>query len=765
MKKSESARWHQHGAQYRQANELRETGLLERILELEGDLIASAARESASEAREQEQRFRISQLETQARRVKRREANLEAHCKALDTADKVQYDRIRDLEEWIETASRSHQQESSEMDKQLSEAANRIHCLLEIQDGKQAKLKELDRDFEILKDQHQKIKRSNESQALELSEFHRDARDRRTKPMSQANKNKHHEQELSDIGKACRDKIQRLEQSHKKECDDINTKHTNTIQQFFDSHDRDIAEMKKSNAELRKANTNLKQVNKDLDASVMESKMNLGWQVLERDMDIEDLDHKCERLEAIKTKALTQERRKVDKQMERQARTARTAARLAVVYHRLQTQHNDLVAIHAHCRPSLQPSPNTDQQVNQPTDAQNEMDVDIHQRATTEHEDETMNDAQVQGEPSESMNVDDPDQMLLDRLRTENEELRENLRKKADSVMESAPTAEVQEHLRREVRNDFLQEQGSLRSLSQSQDSEIQRLKQALASANTSQTNRTLLDKQLKEASELDYKLGMRERNLQAREEASARGRLSSARIQQTVAKPTQDTANGVNSDEVVNNLNRDLKRAKIDYKKLKKALDDEKDAYNRLNGLLYKHNPQFSEEHRSTRRDLDESRATIERLGERIQELEAELVTTTSRQETNRAPTVPSQESPSTNQSASPSSIPSGPTMNPSKKRDRNEMDDENDGANGVEKKLRTHEPPSSMLDRSDEVSAEEPVLAIPASPPAVVTPSALVSEHVDPGLQTIQDKRKTLGRLEREYELRQARDGKKRV
>lgn len=88
---------------------------------------------------------------------------------------------------------------------------------------------------------------------------------------------------------------------------------------------------------------------------------------------------------------------------------------------------------------------------------------------------------------------------------------------------------------------------------------------------------------------------------------------------------------------------------------------------------------------------------------------------------------------------------------MNPSKKRDRNEMDDENDGANGVEKKLRTHEPPSSMLDRSDEVSAEEPVLAIPASPPAVVTPSALVSEHVDPGLQTTRQAENTRTARER--------------
>ena len=370
----------------------------------------------------------------------------------------------------------------------------------------------------------------------------------------------------------------------------------------------------------------------------------------------------------------------------------------------LQTTHDQLVATHARCSP-----PNAQLQASNaagPAETSHQIDLDDPQQDQAEKADETRR------EPLGGMDVDDWRLMKIERLEGENSDLSQKAKE----------AHQLADHANEQWRG--------LQSLNQAYEREIEKLKLALDSGPTSTAARKQMDERMKKASEAEYQLGVRERDLEAREKALGSGQPGRQSNQTGPTVPKDGSGAG------------EIKFLKRTMNKMKKDLIESRSGYKRLDGLLYGKKPEFAEEYRSMKEDLDRLRALENTLEENAENRRDVGVQT---------------------------SDPAPKAEVTSKKRTYEEAEEDQEELYDRHSKVRrggdreSVSPPGSPT-TFNAVAPTSAAPFMPTPPSTALAPTTLAVASVNQASQAEQDEEMARQMMEREVDLREARDGKKK-
>ena len=445
----------------------------------------------------------------------------------------------------------------------------------------------------------------------------------------------------------------------------------------------------------------------------------------------------------------------------------------------------ELKTVHARCNQESQKPLGMEEDV----DMGQSNDADPEATESTENvqirEQPASEQSSAQPAESDTMHVDSPEQAIIDRLELENEQLRrlkpenDRLHKEVDDLrkayqnrhvdeMGDTPMDDMEDRIRTEIERDFRDQQAGLQSLIRHRDDEIQKLKWAATQAATNyQTALDSLQDQQKKASDMDFKLAQRESELKSREESLKRGDPGSSSDRGSRNQPTTSSGKKSGSQPAaqdVQKLTGELKSARAHIKMLKKAAQDDRAGYERMDTVLMNRDRKAAQELRDAEGVRRELGAEIDALKEKLADMGTQLEQAREAQATDNAgaiqPNMASHapaSSPETAQIAAatasaPEPSPASPTAAAGVKRAHE--DDAEGGESGGSNHAKKVKADPSLHDASGHWVTENRTAAAP-------TASNVPSEQ---RLQIEQDEQMARRLMEQEVDLREARDGKKK-
>ena len=208
--------------------------------------------------------------------------------------------------------------------------------------------------------------------------------------------------------------------------------------------------------------------------------------------------------------------------------------------------------------------------------------------------------ADAPSDQADVMNLDSPQQIVIDRLELENERLR-----KENAGLNSSIRELQAQH-------------NNLQLLLSSNDHEINRLRQAASQSSTSEQSwKNELIEKMKQVSAQEYELEKREQDLEAKEKALTSNKPA--------AGPSSNAAATglMASGPAVKKLEGDLKKARDEIKMGKRIAKQYKDNYIHIDTVMHEKDPKAAEELRSAATVRQELSAKIEKLQEKLDEWE----------------------------------------------------------------------------------------------------------------------------------------------
>lgn len=325
------------------------------------------------------------------------------------------------------------------------------------------------------------------------------------------------------------------------------------LQQSWDKQkDRDIAELRKSWDEQ-----------KDLDIAELKKS-------LDKQKDLNDSERQQVQFRDEKIADLERQLEKGKEDEEKQKEEAKVAEN---AFRNLQQKYKELAEVHARCPSQQSQNSETKEEPN----GGDSMNVDSPEQTTI---------LRLEGKVSRLGEVEAENDVLRSQLG----ELRTALQNGESSELMDTREDSPEERLREKIEKEFREQYNSLQNL-----------------LNEQQLKHTKLENKCK-----------------AREEALEK-QLRDAITKQAPPAAAQAGPNGKASDDGSRKPNGEINAAKQTISNLKKALRSKTEEYDSLDRLLYKTNPQFSTEYRASIAELEQLRATKESLEAKVESMEAD--------------------------------------------------------------------------------------------------------------------------------------------
>lgn len=260
---------------------------------------------------------------------------------------------------------------------------------------------------------------------------------------------------------------------------------------------------------------------------------------------------------------------------------------------------NALRTVHNQCKQTTQqPANASNDHLNGPQD-----EMDVEQPADDKFTD------------GDGMDVDTPQQILIDRLElsqqkieelnAQNEKLLEVFKGSRDGadVLGNSRSAAAEERIREEVDKAFKEERGGYLRRIEDQAELLKKKDEALKTNNVSQRLQDDLRAAKEKASKLEFDLSMLQNDAKSKSSTQAKDQAPSAH-----QIPPNET----------------IQRLKFDLKRLNKETKDAKANYSRVDQLLFKRDIRACEDLRNVEKVRSELGAEIERLEKKIERLES---------------------------------------------------------------------------------------------------------------------------------------------